>query len=335
MLQPDPLATQSRIVVRAGVPHPGSADLLQTAREHGIPILVSANAFSKTSLEQASQGVPWEFRKPNRELLEGLDVALDSAGYVAMQKFNGFPWTIDAYLDLVASFPWSWWAPLDLCVEREIASSRIERRLRIAETAHNWRLCAEQARDRGLIDPIPVLQGQTTSDYLQCADLMPLLQWPSIVGVGSMCRRDLNGADNIEAVVHALDRILPSYVGLHLFGVKSTGAALLADHPRVASIDSCAWSYDLRRRRPTGRNRAMEAEAMLRWWRNQVKRLAAGTTAPASRPSWSADHCSADDPLPRALEEDLQEWLELVASGEADANLAWYELKMRAAHRAC
>ena len=42
---PSPSAA-ARVTVRAGVPHPGSPDLLTAAREYRIPILVSANAFS-------------------------------------------------------------------------------------------------------------------------------------------------------------------------------------------------------------------------------------------------------------------------------------------------
>lgn len=317
-------------MVRAGVPHPGSPDLLAAAREYNIPILVSANAFSQTTIKQSADGKPWTFRTP-RDLMHGLDVALDSGGFVAMSRYNGYPWGLSEYLDLVASFPWAWYAAMDLCVEIEIAGNRIARRLRIAQTVRNFVECQLQARDRGLPDPLPVLQGQTVDDYLMCAELMPLLRWPPLIGIGSMCRRDLNGPDNIEAVVEALDKVLPQSTRLHLFGVKSAAAVLLADHPRLASTDSCSWSANLRDKVPVGRNRRMEAEAMVAWWRRQQQGMLT-PRRPANRPFWAADFRSDDDPLPGGLDQDLQEWVEMVAAGEADINNALTDLEPRAAY---
>lgn len=194
MRWPEAASAADRVMVRAGVPHPSSPELLEVAREHSIPILVSANAFSRTSVEASSRGEPWTFRQPSK-LLQGLDVALDSGGFVAMSKYNGYLWSIPEYLDLVASHDWTWWAAMDLCVEKEVAGDRIERRLRIAQSARNWYECAARARDRGLSDPLPVLQGQTTDDFLVCADLLPLDRWPALIGIGSMCRRDLGWMD--------------------------------------------------------------------------------------------------------------------------------------------
>lgn len=211
-----------------------------------------------------------------------------------------------------------------------MAGDRIERRLRIAQSARNWYECAARARDRGLSDPLPVLQGQTTDDFLVCADLLPLDRWPALIGIGSMCRRDLNGADNIEAVLNALDRVLPPKTRVHMFGLKSTALDLLADHPRVASTDSCAWSYDLRCKMRVGRSRAMEAQAMLHWWQRQRQRLE-NPRPPANRPFWAGEHASQDDPFPEELEQDLSEWVDMVASGEAEMHTAWRDLAMQAA----
>lgn len=323
-----------RVTVRAGVPHPGSPDLLAAAREHRIPILVSANAFSKTTIKQSSYGEPWRFRTP-RDLMHGLDVALDSAGFVAMSKYNGYLWEIHEYLDLVASFPWAWYAAPDLCVEPQIANNRMERRLRIAQTVRNFVVCELQARDRGLPAPMPVLQGQTVDDYLACADLMPLLRWPPLIGIGSMCRRELGGPDNVEAVVHALDKVLPGSTRFHLFGVKSAAMAVLADHPRLASTDSCAWSFDLRqraRKANVSRSRRMEAETMVAWWKGQQSKLEIARP-PASRPFWASSYASDDDPYDdEELETDLQEWVEMVAAGEAGINTAYAALEQQVAY---
>jgi hypothetical protein len=45
--------------------------------------------------------------------------------------------------------------------------------------------------------------------------------WPSLVGVGSVCRRQLSGEIGLMRVIDTLEGILPSHVQLHLFGIKS------------------------------------------------------------------------------------------------------------------
>ena len=78
---------------------------------------------------------------------------------------------------------------------------------------------------------------------LRCADRLPLIDWPDLVGLGSMCRRRTDG----------LDRVLPAPVRLHLFGVKSTAIAALPGRPRVASsTDSQAWDFAARKSRIGG-----------------------------------------------------------------------------------
>lgn len=101
---------------------------------------------------------------------------------------------------------------------------------------------------------MPVLQGWEPDDYLRSAELTDVVlttrglagAWPDLIGVGSVCRRRLNGTDGIHAILDQLDRALPKHVGLHLFGVHSEAIAELADHPRVASYDSQAWGQDSR-----------------------------------------------------------------------------------------
>ena len=87
--------------------------------------------------------------------------------------------------------------------------------------------------------PVPVIQGWRPEDYRTCAKLMEdhvisdpaaaqILgsnEWPATVGVGSVCRRNLTGPNNLYKVVDALEDVLPSHVRLHLFGVKSTAVA--------------------------------------------------------------------------------------------------------------
>jgi hypothetical protein len=137
--------------------------------------------------------------------------------------------------------------------------------LRIAATAFMYGRCAAEARTRSLAPPMPVLQGWTPAEYVQCADWLPILAWPALVGLGSVCRRALHGPDGILAILEAVDRILPPHTKLHLFGVKSSALDYLAHHPRVASVDSMAWDVSARAERRTGRDMAFRIGHMHAW----------------------------------------------------------------------
>jgi hypothetical protein len=102
-------------------------------------------------------------------------------------------------------------------------------------------------------------------DYLRCMDLLSVDDWPDLVGLGSVCRRNLHGPDGIATIVEALDRVLPPNVKLHLFGVKGGAISEFGDHPRLASIDSMAWDFGVRCKQRTGRTQAMRATAMMGW----------------------------------------------------------------------
>lgn len=43
--------------------------------------------------------------------------------------------------------------------------------------------------------------------------------WPALVGIGSVCRRNVSGRDGIASIVDALDTAPPKHVRFHLFGV--------------------------------------------------------------------------------------------------------------------
>ena len=251
------------IHLRLGIPLPGGA-LPRAVRELGAPAMVSANA-----LRRRSGG----FRSTFSDL-DGIDVALDSAGFVAWVRYGGFPWSVEQYVGLAATGPWTWWAQMDACCEPEIASDRAEIRFRQEETNRLYMACSNAAHDARCEPPMPVLQGRTTDDYRRHAGEHPAGRlWPDLVGVGSMCRRRVSGSDGLVAVVEALDRSLPHHVGLHLFGVKSAGLVALARHPRVFSADSMAWDFAVRRECPPPHNMAVRCATMRKWYDAQVARL--------------------------------------------------------------
>lgn len=91
------------VITRVGLPIPGGSLLRHVAKAR-LPALVSANAFYVRDKDG-----PGRFRLPKPGTFDGLDVALDSGGYVAMKQYGYYSWSPEEYLDL-AAFP--------LCLQR-------------------------------------------------------------------------------------------------------------------------------------------------------------------------------------------------------------------------
>jgi hypothetical protein len=251
------------MIVRLGIPACFNR-FSGVAKSLGSPILVSANAFRRDG----------KFWRPSADLFHGADVALDSAGFVAMFRYRGYPWTQAEYVALAASHPWTWWAAMDFCCEPQIARDRDEVARRVLETAMMLERNRDEAEIQGVKPPMPVLQGWLPEDYLVCAEMMGDL--PALVGVGSVCRRPLRGDDGVLAVIAALDRHLPKSVGLHLFGVKGSAIGVLAGHPRITSMDSQAWDRAARWEASKGRfscSVAHRENHMRRWHQEQIGQL--------------------------------------------------------------
>lgn len=299
-----------------GLPYLSNGPLLDTARRLKAPILLSANAFARhqdlgpvppghefTRLERHIRRITNDNRPPSprqrarrmREWdgwnlaslrhAEGMEVHLDSAGFVAMAAQGGYSWTPESYiLDLCARYPFARFSSMDLCVEQEVASDRDEVRERISKTINLNQRCHRLSCDAGIEDRLmPVIQGATPDDYLRCYDaLAGLIGERRVIGVGSMCRRDTAGPNGIVAVVDALDRRLPPGVTLHIFGVKSSGGEQIAFMDRIASIDSQAYgitarqkAQEMRRTDPHfSKSNAFTAGIMEQWYLSQVGRMA-------------------------------------------------------------
>lgn len=256
---------QKQIVIRAGVPQP-SGSLVKAAHIAGLPVLFSANAFAKTK-----QGEFTGFNLKAAQCLPAdLDAALDSAGYVAAVRYGDYRWSTMQYFDLVASRQWSWYAAMDYCCEPAVASALSVRLIRMEATALGYLRCCQEAHKRNLAMPMPVLQGWFPEDYRRCADMLAVQDWPDMIGIGSVCRRNVGGPDGIEAIIEALDRVLPSHCKFHLFGVKGSAIRELGDHSRFASIDSMAWDFGLRMQHRTGRTQDMRASCMIDWQAKQT-----------------------------------------------------------------
>lgn len=255
----------SLIQVRVGIPKTGGA-LVKAARERGYPVLFSANAFANAYRPgHERQGSFKAFSMPDPEQFAGLDAALDSAGYVAAVKYGDYRWSVSEYMDLAQAHPWAWYASMDYCLEPQVANDRPLRLLRMAATAQLLGQCNREADLRGMPRPMPVIRGWNASEYEESASWLPLVKWPDLVGVGSVCRRSLHGEHGIFNVVQTLDRVLPPHVKLHLFGVKSSALEAIGGHRRIAAVDSMAWDFGARMKRRVGRDMAFRIECMEEW----------------------------------------------------------------------
>lgn len=250
---------------RVGIPEVSGRFLIE-AKDRNYKIMVSASRFWNRRKAR--------FSRPGKRL-EGLDVFLDSAGFTAMRHWGGYPWTTDEYLDLVSKGTWTYWSQMDLCCEPQVAKDTKEVRSRVEKTAALLRELSEKAAGRGVQLPLPVLQGWTSDDYKYSAELADRVlcgTWPDLVGVGSVCRRNVHGDAGIFAIVQQLDETLPPGVRLHLFGVKSQALAGLKENHRVFSADSMAWDLGVRWAcRKSGERYTMDKriEGMHRWVKKQ------------------------------------------------------------------
>lgn len=308
------------IKVILGLPYLSNGPLLAKARELQAPILISASAFSRWRNESIDPPIrrpswmggsdlalvdefptnrlrTWEgWNLTSLKNAAGLDVSLDSAGFVAMALHNGFPWSPEQYIfGLCAAYPWASFSSLDQCVEPQIAPNRYEVQERVSKTINLNKTCQMLANDVGIGDRMmPVIQGATADDYLRCFDALEnLIGVDRTIGVGSMCRRKVAGEDGIVSIVEKLHRHLPPGVRLHLFGLKSDGAECVADlDNRIASIDSQAYGFRARKlaieRRKVdpsfSKTNVFVSEVMENWYRKQVARM----ENPRSRPMQSS-----------------------------------------------
>lgn len=292
-----------KLTMRVGIPHRGGK-LAFHAFNEGYPVMVSANAFW--------DGEKGAFRVPEATDLSELDVALDSAGFTAMNlwKVKGpqkgmagvFPWTYGQYVELASQLSPSWWSQPDLCCEPEIAGNQETIDYRIDATAtllegvlrivYAWqnelaKTCSASVVANMLKPPVPVIQGWSASDYLRSLDLLmqvwerwqPWIASPVLIGVGSVCRRTLHHPTHgLYAILSALEGNLPPGARLHLFGVKGACLSDVKMLDWVASADSMAYDFGARiKARQSGQSNtiAHRSSEMTRWMKSAHSRLQA------------------------------------------------------------
>lgn len=311
------------IEIIIGLPHLNEGPILARARALNQPALISANGLSRWSQSRGCrEWAGWRLNQlQNARGLRGL--CLDSAGFVAASTYGGFPWTIADYVALAASFPFRWWASADYCVEQEIARDRDEVADRLSRTIRANRDCHRHAEDLGIADTLmPVIQGRRPDDYERCVDaLWDILKPGILIGVGSMCRREIHGPEGLVAVIDHLDRILPVSARLHAFGVKGTALPFLLPYAhRVASIDSQAYGVGARRaalRQRRSKTDTFVADQMEQWIGGQRARL---TARPIQLPQCGSLEPDAPPtgPWEAAISQARKEIRDLIEAGELD-----------------
>lgn len=269
------------IEIIVGLPHLNDGALLRRAVARRMPILISANCLSRWSNKRGwPEWLGWNLR-PLLRTIDLPSIDLDSAGFVAHRRYGGFPWSIDDYLKLAGTYPFRRFASLDYCVEEEIANDRNTIEERISRTVAANRECYRLARLDGISARfMPVLQGRGPHCYERCADaLSGIVEKSPVVGVGSMCRRPMNGPEGLLAIVEHLDQVLPASAKLHCFGVKGSALSRLSQiNDRVISIDSQAYGVAARQEAyKSGHSKTNEfvASHMENWYDRQTKNAAA------------------------------------------------------------
>jgi len=297
-------------VMRVGIPHSGGR-LAAHAFNESFPAMVSASAFWNRTKR--------EFHMPAATDLSEVDFALDSAGYTGLLNFrrNGrqegiagiFPWSFAQYMEFANLSGCSWYSQADLCCEPQIANDRqaIDYHVRATATLlegmlqilYAWqnelaRTCNSTVVANMLRPPVPVLQGRTLSDYLFSLELLNgvwdrwegWLDKPALIGIGSMCRRDLyDQHEGLYAILEALGRNFPKGSKAHCFGIKNASLNEVPKMGFVASSDSMAWDFNSRvKAHRLGISNTMDRRSieMSKWMSDAMARVSSSIRLPSS-----------------------------------------------------
>lgn len=179
--------------------------------------------------------------------------ALDSGGFTEIDMHGTWEMTPTAYARLVRRFRdeigmMDWAAPQDwMCEDKMLRKTGLKVKDHQVLTTDNLITLRSIAPD---LPFIPVLQGQTSNDYLAHADLYLSrgidLTKERVVGLGSVCRRQ-----GSEAIFMVARRMWMLGINLHGFGVKKTGLSfgtppVLVGKDLLVSSDSLVWSSEAR-----------------------------------------------------------------------------------------
>lgn len=172
---------------------------------------------------------------------------LDSGGFTELSMYGQWVTTPEEYVSGIRRYM-SESGGLIWASQQDMMCEDIMLKRTGLTVADHQRLTIENFLNLKMLAPelpiIPVIQGQTSIDYLRHIDAFDkagvnLLNEPT-VGVGSVCRRQAT-----NEIVSIIRDITDTGVKIHGFGMKTLG--LRKVHNRVKSADSMAWSFTARR----------------------------------------------------------------------------------------
>lgn len=219
--------------------------------ELDVPMFLSRRRFGRNTDRNKTLFTPGRPRgRPPRWPKPKQGWALDSGGFTELILNGGWPIGADQYADEVEQLQlevgkMAWAAPQDwMCEPGMLRKTGLTVREHQDRTVENFL----QLRQRLGELVIPVVQGWTIDQYLECVELYQAqgveLEQEPLVGIGSICRR---GQDHV--IFQIVATLRQRYqLKMHGFGVR--GSALQLMSHMLISADSMAWAYHASRRPP-------------------------------------------------------------------------------------
>lgn len=163
---------------------------------------------------------------------------LDSGGFTLLNLYGKYPFSIIAFMNLVAFLNPHYYASMDYPCEPDISRQLdlMSNAERIKATVANAIAMTEwESHVRGKL--VPVIQGYTLDEYRQCIDLYHKLGTiREYMAVGSMCRR-ISNAELHNLIPGITDHARQASVKrLHFFGLKLSES--------LRDLSEFIWSRD-------------------------------------------------------------------------------------------
>ena len=190
-----------------------------------------------------------QLRNRKKPFKSSPSICLDSGAFSHLSKHGKWVISPHEYIEEVQrlqnelNLKFEWIAPQDsMCEPFMLQKTGLTVDEHIQQTVHNFIHLRSLTSDNN-IHVIPVLQGYTIQEYIQCYELYQQhginLSEEKTVGLGSVCRRQ--STDEIFEIVKLFHS---KGLKLHGFGVKTNGLKKYSN--LLQSADSMAWSFGAR-----------------------------------------------------------------------------------------
>lgn len=207
-----------------------------------------ASGSSRKALRKAEEpNVFISFATKNNKPWDGIEnLFLDSGGAPDTMKAWGgeYPTSDEEYLDYVEKYEPEYFALRDYPCEKKLLREidrTVEKNLEMTIDRHINLMDLLDDRDIKS-EPVSVIQGKDTSDYLKCIEMFEdhNLITPYI-GIGTLCGRSAN--EVIKKVVKTVREQLPNKK-IHGFGIKKSALKIGEIFRKLDSADSQAYEYN-------------------------------------------------------------------------------------------